>query len=61
MTFAEGGFAEMDGVIGAVMVTCHTVGAVSMPKRTKSLFDTPIWVGVVARHGDVAQRTHFGT
>ena len=49
LAFATGGFAEMDGVLGAVVIAGHAVGAMTLP------------TGSAVVHHDVMQLADFGT
>ena len=48
LPFAQGGFAKVDGILGAAMVAAHTVSAMTVP------------LGAVILHCDVLQRAVLG-
>jgi len=49
LTFALGGFAKVDGVLGAAVVAAHAIGAMAVP------------VGAAILYCDVLQRAVPGT
>ena len=48
LAFADGGFAKVDGVLGAAVIAAHTIGAMAVP------------VGAVILHCDVLEGAVLG-
>lgn len=59
LAFTAGSPSEVDGVLRAVMVAGHAVGAVAVPYGTESGSEGSFGVGVVARKRDVMERADF--
>ena len=48
LTFADGGFSKVDGVLGAAVIAAHAVGAMAVP------------AGAAILHCDVLERAVLG-
>ena len=48
LTFADGGFSKVDGVLGASVIAAHAIGAMTVP------------FGTVILHCDVLEGAVFG-